>query len=166
MYWSSLTTYQKWLAVADFARGSTTILIAALAVYIAYQQWKANERRLILDRYDKRFRVYQSVMAFLALACRDFRPPYIEVQRFYRETADADFLFGSEIAAYLAEIRKHAIESEAAHAEYCDITRVPPSGYDPQDVAARMHEHSVWLTHQVERNIARDKFRNYLDVSK
>ncbi|PYQ83798.1 MAG: hypothetical protein DMG02_32985 [Acidobacteria bacterium] len=164
MYWSSLTTYQKWLAVADFAKGSLTVVIAAIAVYIAYEQWKSNERRLVLDRYDRRFRVYQLTMDFISLACRDFKPPFAEIQRFYRDTMDADFLFGPEIAAYLDELRKHAIESESAHSEYRDYTMPLPDGYDHNDVTRRMHEHSVWLTNQFE--VAREKFRKYLDVSR
>ena len=150
MYWSSLTTYQKWLAVGDFAKGSITIVIAAIAVYIAFQQRKTNERRAILDRYDRRFHIYQRTIDFIALACRDFKPPFAEVQNFYRETMDAEFLFGPEIAAFLDELRKHAIESESAHKEYRDYTMPLPPNYDHNDVTARMHEHSVWLTQQFD----------------
>jgi hypothetical protein len=177
VYWSSLTTYQKWLAVADFAKGSITIVIAAIAVYIAIQQWKASERRLVLDRYDRRFRIYQRVIEFIGLACRDFRPPFSEIQQFYRDTMDADFLFGPEIAAYLDEVRKHAVESESAHSQYSHFTTTFPlgsdpnvvtkwiteHGYDHNDVTKRMHEHSGWLAHQFD--VAREKFRKYLDVS-
>lgn len=163
-YWSSLTTYQKLLAVADFAKGSLTVVIAAIAVYIAFEQWKANERRLVLDRYDRRFRIYQRVIEFISLACHDFKPPFAEIQSFYRDTMDAEFLFGPEIAVYLNEVRKHAIESEGAHREYCDMTMVPPAAYDHNDVTRRMHEHSVWLTHQFD--VAREKFRKYLDISR
>jgi hypothetical protein len=108
--------------------------------------------------------VYQCVIEFVSLACRDFRPPFEEIQRFYRDVADADFLFGPEIAAYLSELRRRAIESEGAHREYCDLTMVPPPGYDHNDVTNRMHEHSVWLTEQFDA--AREKFRKYLDVSR
>ncbi len=97
----------------------------------------------MLDRFERRFRVYQRTIEFIALACRDFKPPFIETGRFYRDVADADFLFGPEVCEYLAELRKHAIESEGAHNEYCDYTKVPPDGYDHNDVTTRMHEHSV-----------------------
>jgi hypothetical protein len=159
-----LTTVQKIAAIAEFAKGGLTILIAAIAVYIAYQQWKTNERRAVLDRFERRFRVYQRVNEFLSLACRDFKPPFAEIQRFYRDVAEAEFLFGPEIAAYLSEVRRHAIESDGAHREYCDLTMVPPPGYDANDVTKRMHEHEQWLTQQFD--VAPEKFRKYLDVSR
>lgn len=178
MYWGSLTTYQKLLAVSDFAKGSITVVIAAIAVYIAFEQWNSTERRLLLDRYDRRFRIYRRVIEFLGSACRDFRMPFSEIQRFYHDTMDAEFLFGPEIGAYIEEVRKHAIDSESAHSEYNHFTTMFPlgsdrdvvtkwieeHGYDHNDVTKRMHEESVWLTHQFD--VAREKFRKYLDVSK
>jgi hypothetical protein len=163
VYWSALTTYQKWLAVSEFAKGSLTVLIAAIAVYIAYQQWKSGERRLLLDRYDRRFRVYQRTIEFISLACRAFEPPLRDVEKFYRETMDAEFLFGTEISAYLDELRKHAIESKSAESEYRDYTMPLPPDYDHEDVNDRMHEHTIWFPQQFE--VARQKFRKYLDIS-
>jgi len=164
LYWSSLTTYQKLLAGADFLRGFLTVVIAGIAVYIAFQQWKANERRSLLDRYDRRFRVYQRVIEFTQLACRDFKPPFAEIHRFHHETMDAEFLFGREIADYLDELRTHAIGSESAHAEYRDLTMPIPEGYDHNEVVKRMRAHEVWLANSFD--VTREKFRKYLDVSK
>lgn len=159
-----MTTYERIAALAEFAKGWLTILIAGLAVFIAYQQWKTNERRAVLDRYDRRFRIYQRVIEFIRLSCRDFKPPFPEIIRFHQDVLDADFLFGPEIPAYLDELRRHAIDSATAHAEFCDLTMIPPPGYDANDVTKRMNEHSVWLTNQID--VAREKFRKYLDVSR
>lgn len=159
-----MTTYEKIAAVAEFAKGGLPIVIAGIAVYIALQQWKTNERRAVLDRYERRFRIYQRVIEFIRLACRDFKPPSHEIIQFRQDVLDADFLFGPEIAAYLDELAGRAIHSTSAHAEYCDMTMIPPATYDHKEVTTRMHEHSVWLTKQID--VAREKFRKYLDVSK
>ena len=41
-----------------------TSFIALIAVYIAYQQWETNRQKLRLDLYQKRFAVYENVLAF------------------------------------------------------------------------------------------------------
>ena len=139
-------------------------MIAGIAVYIALQQWKTNERRAVLDRYDRRFRIYQRVIEFIRLACEDFKPSFHEIIQFHQDVLDADFLFGPEIPAYIKELQKHATASLTARTEFRDATMIPPPGYDANDVTQRMNEHSVWLTKQID--VAREKFRKYLDVSK
>jgi hypothetical protein len=97
---------QQILAALEVFKGLLTPLIAIVTAYIAWQQWKANERRLILDRYDRRLKIYQRVIEFIALSCRDFQPKPHEVIAFRGATAEADFLFGPEIGAYIQELSK------------------------------------------------------------
>jgi hypothetical protein len=155
---------QQILATLEVFKGLLTPLIAIVTAYIAWQQWKANERRLVLDRYDRRLKIYQRVVEFISLACRDFKPEPREVISFLGATAEADFLFGPEISAYIQELAKRALASKAAHLEYRDYTQLIPDGYDHNRVTAEMHEHSQWLAEQPDA--AREKFRKYLDVSR
>jgi hypothetical protein len=134
-------------------------VLAAAAV----REWKANTLKLQLDRYDRRLRIYEEVVAFIVLACRDFKPEIVDVIKFARATAEADFLFPADILAYIDELRKRALESRVAHLEYRDMTQRIPEGYDHRKVTDAMHEHSTWLAHQ--HDIALEKFRPYLDLS-
>jgi hypothetical protein len=149
-------------------QGLLTPVIAFIAVYIAWQQWKANERRLMLDLYDRRFRVYQRVVDFLLLVQREFRPEVQDVSRYYAETSEATFLFGPEIPAYIREVAKHALDLYVANKEYCDMTRVPPPGYDHAKVCNAMHTAERWLAEQTQgdESIVVEKFRKYLDISR
>ena len=45
--------------------GLLTPVIAIVAVYIAWQQWQTNRQKLILDRYDRRLRIYEEVRKIL-----------------------------------------------------------------------------------------------------
>lgn len=141
-----------------------TPVIAGIAVYIAWQQWQANKLKLALDRYDRRLRVYQHVVGFLSLVLRDFKPEVHDVIKFRVETSEADFLFGPDIPAYIEEVAKQALSSRIVHMEYRDYTQVPPPGYDHKKIVDEMHERSVWFAEQHE--IAKEKFRKYLDISK
>lgn len=144
-------------------QGFLTPVIAAIAVYIAYQQWQGNRLKLQLERYDRRLRIYQRVMAFLGVALRDFKPDPQEVISFRVDTAEADFLFGPEIPSYIAEIARNALSSRVAHLEYCDTTKVPPPGYDHQKVVDEISRHSKWLVDQMD--VVNGKFKPYLDIS-
>jgi hypothetical protein len=142
-----------------------TPLIASIAVYIAWQQWQANKLKLVLDRYDRRLRVYENVVALLLLVQRDFKPQIMELQKFRRDTAEADFLFEPEISTYLDEILKRGVALWSANNEYRDFNQpAPPPGYDHQKVVTTMHEEAVWFTNQF--GVAKQKFKKYLYVSR
>ena len=145
-------------------QGLLTPLIAAIAVYIAWQQWKTNERKTVLDRYDRRLRVYQRVIEFVSLVLIDFKPQPREIARFRAEVAEADFLFGPEIPAYIQELSTQALQSWRALTDYEKLTNSPLQGHDHQPLADEMHNRETWLTQQ--HAAALQKFKKYLDVSR
>jgi hypothetical protein len=145
-------------------QGLLTPVIGLTTLYIAWQQWKANERKLVLDRYERRVRIYQEVVAILQLVLRDFKPEFSDLQKFRAATAEADFLFETEISEYLDEIVKRGPKLRQAHDAYRDYTQQPPPGYDHQKVVNEMHEHEMWFTEQFAA--AKQKFKKYLDVSR
>jgi len=141
-----------------------TPIIGGIAVYIAWQQWQGNKLKLVLDRYDRRLRVYQGVVACLLLVQRDFKPEIGELQKFRRDTAEADFLFEPEISAYLDEIFKRGHSLWSANIEYRDFTQSSPPGYDPNKVVATLSEQQAWFTDQFD--VAKQKVKKYLYVSR
>jgi hypothetical protein len=145
-------------------KGLLTPLIAVITAYIAWQQWKTNERRFKLDRYDRRFRVYKDVIEFIALACQDFKPSWPDIIRFHRAIAEADFLFGSDISAYLNELSDQVVACRVAHLEYDHFQQQPPTGDEHRRVMDEMHKGSTWLSTQ--HQAAKQKFQKYLDVSR
>ena len=64
-----------------------TLVIGIAVVYIAWQQWQANTRKLKLEMYDRRRRIYGKVIAFITLVNRDFKPDMSAVVVFRCETA-------------------------------------------------------------------------------
>ena len=148
-------------------QGLLTPVIAAIAVYIAWQQWKVNQRKFVFDQYERRLHVYQEVHAFLMLVIRDFNKPEVsDLQKFTVVTAEADFLFKPEICAYLDETVKRAWKLLSAHNRYRDFTQVTPSNYDHQKVVTEMHEQETWFTDQATLGTAKEKFKKYLDISR
>jgi hypothetical protein len=159
-----VTNHPHVALVLQVLQALLTPLIAAIAVYIAWQQWQGNKLKLVLDRFDRRLRVYENVVAVLLLIQRDFKPQIMELQKFRRETAEADFLFEPEISVYLDEILKRGLSLWSANNQYRDFTQQVPPGYDHQKVVTTIHEDEVWFTDQF--CVAKQKFKKYLDVSR
>ena len=145
-------------------QGLLTPVIGLTTLYIAWQQWKANERKAVLERYERRLRIYQHVVAMLRLIVRDFKPEIHDLLKFSADIAEADFLFGEEIEKYLNEIYRHGVDLHAARAEYRDFRQPVPPGYDHQKVVDAMTREENWFVGQFA--VAKEKFKKYLDVSR
>jgi hypothetical protein len=141
-----------------------TPLIAIITTYIAYQQFKGNQLKLKMDRYERRLRVYQEVVTMLR-TCSDGKPEWGVLIAFGASTAEADFLFGPEIRQYIDEIIKRAAALNAAKAEYRDFTQTAPAGYDHDIVVKEMMDQIKWFTEQITGLLAKNKFAKYLNIS-
>lgn len=147
-----------------WTQGILTLLIAAITTYIAWQQWKTNQKKFDLDRYDRRLKVYQETIKFIHIVCRDAKVSLPDLFNFYAATAEADFLFSSDIREYLDDIFSHANELNTANSRYRDYTMPPQEGYDHKAVCDSMHEQTTWFLKQPQ--IALAKFKVFLDVSR
>ncbi len=88
--------------------GMLTPIIAVVATYIAYQQWKTNQFKVRQDLFDRRFNVFQTTMNFLAVVLSEGKLAD-EVQRtFATKINEASLLLGEEMRLYLDEIRRRA----------------------------------------------------------
>jgi len=154
------------MCIEDIAKLSSALLtplIAVVATYIAWQQWKANRQKLVMDRYDRRLRIYEEVRKILSIILRDAKASTDDLLKFRTSVSEADFLFGPEIMAYIDEIYKHGLSLWRWNQEYRDYRQETPKGYDHAKVVDEMHKELTWLTEQFEP--AKEKFRKYLDIS-
>lgn len=152
------------MEILQISQGLLTPVIAIVATYIAYQQWKTNQQKLILERYDRRLRIYEEVRRILSIVLRDAKASTDDLLKFRTSVSEADFLFGPEIPAYIDEIYKRGLELWRWNMEYRDYSQEKPQGYDHNKVVEEMHKELAWLTEQFEP--AKQKFKKYLDVSK
>lgn len=142
--------------------GLLTPLIAIVTVYIAWQQWKTNERKFKLDVYERRLIIYEEVKKFLLIICREADVEFDEAIRFRTSVSEADFLFGSEIVQYIDEIYQRAIHLRQCNEGYRDYSQAKPEGYDHSKVVEGKHNELTWLAEQLEP--AKEKFSKYLSI--
>jgi hypothetical protein len=81
-----------------------TPVIAVVAVYIAWQQYKTNKNQFRLALFDRRSKVFNSTGELIATVLRLARVEKADLTKFLWETRESEFLFGSDIAAYLHEL--------------------------------------------------------------
>ena len=150
--------------ILEVSKGLLTPLIAVVATYIAWQQWKTNEQKLVLDRYDRRLKVYEEVRKILSIILRDAKASYEDLLKFRTAVSEADFLFGPEIPTYIDEIYKRGVQLQYWSGEYRDFDQPFLEGYDHKKVCDGMHAECNWLVAQFDP--AKEKFRKYLDISR
>jgi hypothetical protein len=148
----------------EISKGLFTPAVAIVTIYIAFQQYRTNKLKLRLDQYDRKLRIYEEVTKLLRIIVKDGDAATGDLIRFLKSVSEADFLFrGPEIRDYLDEIYKRGMNLERWNAEYRESTK--PEGYDHAKVVAGKQEELKWFTSQCEPG-ARNKFKNYLDVSR
>jgi hypothetical protein len=140
-----------------------TPIVAVAAVVIAWQQARINHRKLVLDRYDRRLRIYEEVRKILSIVMRDATASTEDLLKFRTSVSEADFLFGPEVMAYIEEIYSHGLDLWKWKSQYRDYTQQQPAGYDHKQVVEEMHKELRWLTAQF--GPAKERFKKYLDVS-
>jgi len=154
------------LQMLEILKGWLTPLIAIIAIYIAWQQWKINKQKLDLERYERRLHVYKEVIGFLSLMPNSKNVSIYELPKFRAAVAEADFLFGPEIPKYIDEICSHWRELWVFQQEYRDITQEIPEGYNHQEKVEGIKSHSTWLANQIVSDFAKEKFKKYLYIGK
>lgn len=150
--------------IIDISKGLLTPVIAAVATYIAWQQWKTNRQKLELDQYERRLRIYEEVQKMLRIIARDAKASLSDLLEFRTSVSEADFLFGPEIMKYIDEIYTHSCNLGRWNDEYRDDTQAYPEGYDHNKVVAEKHKELTWLVDQFEP--AKEKFQKYLRLTK
>jgi hypothetical protein len=146
----------------DVFQSLLTPLIAIVTVYIAWQQWQTNRKKLYIDLYDRRLRIYTEVKNFLRAITGDSIIDTNELLIFYSSVSEADFLFGPEISKYINEIYKHAVDLRRWNSEYRDFAQPIPEGYDHKKVCDGIDSELMWLSNQFEPT--KEKFGKYLTL--
>lgn len=88
----------------DILSALLTPLIAIIATYIAYQQYRTNKLQLQNELYERRLEIYRALRQFIGLAVQYGGVPNEELPKFLRGTSESYFLFGDDVAKYLNEV--------------------------------------------------------------
>ena len=147
-------------------QGLLTPVIALIALYIGYQQWQANKLKLVMDRFDRRWPIYQAVIDFIVAVCRDFKVTADDLSKFRASTIQAEFLFGPDISQYIDDLCARSLKLLDAKSKYRSLGQEIPPGYDPVKVVAAITEQEKWFADLLNLRAVNEMFKKYLDISK
>lgn len=80
------------------------VLLTIFAVYIGYQQYKTNRRKLKLDLFNKRFTIFQAAKEFIQGVINNSSYEKENQNAFHFGTRGAQFVFGDDIKGYIDEV--------------------------------------------------------------
>jgi hypothetical protein len=143
-----------------YLRGLLTPVIAVVAAYIGWQQWRTNATKSKLDLFDRRFQIFEQVRKIVGLMYTvGVNDP--QLLEFVTKTMDAEFLFGPEIKKYLDEIFKRVQSLMSAR----DLLRTMTLPREERIRLAETEKSEVqWAT--AETTKMADRFKKYLNLSK
>jgi hypothetical protein len=143
-----------------------TPVIAVVATYIMYQQWRTNKGRLNHELYERRFTVFKAVKAFYEDIGTAGTAKYGMVMKFNAAAAETEFLFGDEITEHIEELYKKGMDLASLQEKMYPSSGGSglPVGPERSRVA---EEHSKLVLWFLQDGIAetRKRFRKYLAVS-
>lgn len=145
-----------------FITALLTPLIGLIAIYIAYQQWKTNRanqetnaKRLKLELYNKRFAIYGAARTFLRGIAVNRSISDEMLVKYWAGINPARFLLDEELANYLEEIEKKAVDLQTIQIESQE-----PGG--PSVRARERGELKKWFYKQIY--ILNENFHPYLKI--
>jgi hypothetical protein len=162
-------TLDGWVKAAQIAQGFSAPLLALVLGVITVlvqlrqsetqrQQAKTNHLQYRLALFERRMKVFDATMAFIALVMREAQiKTYEPLFGLKAKTAESQWLFGSEISEYIDELFR---KGNRLHAIYA--ARLPEDNTRPEDIPVDV-EINEWFSAQVEKSLARDRFLKYMD---
>lgn len=150
--------------ILKILQGLLTPVIGMITTYIAWQQWKTNQSKLKLDRYERRLQIYKEIVRFISIGIQDANYDRNELMTFRAKVSEADFLFGEEVSQYIDQLHRRAINLHRWNKEYRDYSQSRPEEYDHSKVVEGMNKELTWVSSQLEP--AHNIFKKYLDVSR
>jgi hypothetical protein len=141
-----------------------TPLIAILAAYIAWQQYKVSHSSLNNQLYERRFKVFKAVMSYLADIMREGNTNIQRTSQFYAEASEADFLFDEKISLKITELYEKGIDLAEIRNDLYPIDGSPglPKGEERSKKAKASGELMKWFYSQIKET--KDMFKQHMQI--
>lgn len=132
----------------EWMRALLTPVIALLGIYIAYLQYRVHRQKIRSEVYERRAGIYRIVVLTMQRVATGMPKEDRELfTNFFSGTAEAPFLFDSDVLHYLQEIKERLIETSEitmAQQDYGFADRT-----DRETKLARRRENLEWFRTQI-----------------
>jgi len=151
--------------IMDVFSALLTPLIAIVALYIAYQQYKVNRSRLNHELYVRRLEVFKSIRKYISSIAREGKTDFPKVTQFYADAGEADFLFKDDIPEQIEKLYKKGLELAELHEKLYPSDGSPglSVGKERSKVAKQQSEALKWFFDELPNT--KRLFKKYLRVT-
>ena len=122
------------LSVVQVAAALLTPVVAGVGIWIAIQQTNIQRNKLKLDRFDRRFTIYEAAMTFVSTIASSDKVDDNIYREFIAKTRGARFMVSQDIDEYLREILKKV---NALRAVKSMMSETPASPEEREKAAQR-----------------------------
>jgi hypothetical protein len=135
------------------------VIVAGIAGYIAWRQWRTAHDRLSFDLFEKRFAVYEATRNFLIGAILHGQVRSEDYVALYNGISGTEFLFSGETRSYVMNIRDKAYRAQAIRS---GLAREPNH---PRADKLIDEEETILQFFLEQDDLLESKFKPYLDLS-
>lgn len=133
-----------------------TILVAGSVAWVSWSQYSVNKEKFKLDLFEKRFQVFVATRKLLFVVLQKANIMIEGLFEYRANTAEAAFLFDSDITDYLKKIDEMALSLHTLH----ETMKPLPVGEERSEKAKAISDHLRWLTDQLPE--LKPKFSPYM----
>jgi len=90
-------------------RDILTLGLGCAVAIIGYAQWRTTNQKVVIDLFERRLRVYEAFRDVVVEIAQRGEASPTSSNRFWRVQADAEFLFGADVHAFLVRVGKYII---------------------------------------------------------
>ena len=127
-------------------------------VEIATGQYAANLNKLRMDLFDRRMKIYEALMKFVATIVQRANITQDDLFEFSRGTKDAVFLFDDEIVKYTKEVYDRGVDVMSINAELENL----PVGDVRKAAIEKKRDLMIWFSSQFETS--KTEFGKFLSL--
>lgn len=136
-----------------------TPLIAVLALFIAWQQWRTNRNKLKLELFERRYAFYEAAMRLIGTIQTSGVSTEDTMLKFLVATRGARFIVGKELSQYFDnDLYRKAVELNGLESELQGLS----AGAARSSNVRKQREIKTWLSDQ--REVLDAKFSPLLDL--
>lgn len=136
-----------------------SVLLASAVAWITYQQLSVNRLKLKLELFERRIVIFEAVKAFLGKILATGKTSSDDCIQLLRDTNQAEYLFGSEVSAYIMTLYTKGIELEYLNKKLSGVDAIP-IGPERCKLAEQDADALKWFSQQYE--VMKATFRKYL----
>ena len=94
--------------MAEIVQGWSLVVLVLIGTWIAWQQHATARDQLRFELFEKRFAVFQALMEFMTTISLKKGMADEDLYRYLARAQAREFLFGSDVANYLDDIKEKA----------------------------------------------------------